>query len=44
MSTTILAVTGSHGGARADVTPNRRGARSREAVLDAAARLIARDG
>ena len=28
----------------ADVTPNRRGARSREAVLDAAERLIAKHG
>jgi AcrR family transcriptional regulator len=29
---------------RADVTPNRRGARSREAVLDAAERLMAEQG
>ena len=29
---------------RADVTPNRRGTRSREAVLDAAERLMAKEG
>jgi AcrR family transcriptional regulator len=29
---------------RSDVTPNRRGARSRETVLDAAERVMARDG
>jgi AcrR family transcriptional regulator len=29
---------------KAEVTPNRRGARSREAVLDAAERLIAENG
>jgi AcrR family transcriptional regulator len=43
MSTTILSVSSTlrSGG---DVTPNRRGARSREAVLDAAEQLIAEHG
>lgn len=43
MSTTILSVT-STVRASEHVTPNRRGARSREAVLDAAERLIAEQG
>jgi AcrR family transcriptional regulator len=43
MSTTILSV-GSTLRSSGDVTPNRRGARSREAVLDAAERLIAEHG
>jgi AcrR family transcriptional regulator len=37
-------MTGSTGRAAHDITPNRRGARSREAVLDAAERLIAQHG
>ena len=43
MSTTILAVSSTLQSS-GDVTPNRRGARSREAVLDAAERLIAEHG
>lgn len=43
MSTTILSVSSTLRSS-GDVTPNRRGARSREAVLDAAERLIAEHG
>ena len=43
MTTTILSVSSTLR-ASGDVTPNRRGARSREAVLDAAERLIAEHG
>jgi AcrR family transcriptional regulator len=44
MSTTIRDMTVSRERASHDITPNRRGARSREAVLDAAERLIAQHG
>jgi AcrR family transcriptional regulator len=43
MSTTILSVSSTLRSS-GDVTPNRRGARSREAVLDAAERLIGEHG
>ena len=44
MSTTNLQRPSYHAATRTDVTPNRRGTRSREAVLDAAERVMAEQG
>ena len=43
LSTPIFRVCSEHG-ARAEVTPNRRGMKSRELVLDAAERVMAEHG